>query len=214
MASDDKDVQDLFAGPFEYVDRDKLERSVVGILVEPVLAASGPPPRRLLIGIDFDLSAEDLSTRDGRLRAAFRAFRGNETAVMRAAGAGLRACPACGDACPTLQMSIFLDWFGGLAAAGFGGRALDVAHVRAAPTCKRPACVRVGNRIVQGPKPDHGDSSKGYFCGACGRFAKKKEDLRQCAGCGRAYYCGKECQRTAWPEHKADCGSLTGRQQE
>ncbi|KAJ3320903.1 Adagio protein 3 [Blyttiomyces sp. JEL0837] len=38
-------------------------------------------------------------------------------------------------------------------------------------------------------------------CGVC----QKKGTWRKCAGCGIVAYCGTECQKVDWPDHKADC---------
>ena len=39
-------------------------------------------------------------------------------------------------------------------------------------------------------------------CGFCGQVEKK---MMSCAGCGQVRYCGRECQKQAWPRHKQDC---------
>ncbi|KAI9013711.1 hypothetical protein DFJ74DRAFT_295981 [Hyaloraphidium curvatum] len=41
-------------------------------------------------------------------------------------------------------------------------------------------------------------------CDGCGSVRKGGE-LRKCGGCGTARYCGTECQRAAWAEHKGVC---------
>ncbi|KAJ3296637.1 hypothetical protein HDU76_006700 [Blyttiomyces sp. JEL0837] len=38
-------------------------------------------------------------------------------------------------------------------------------------------------------------------CGGCG----KKGTWRLCAGCGLVPYCGTECQKMTWPDHKVEC---------
>ena len=37
-------------------------------------------------------------------------------------------------------------------------------------------------------------------CGVCG-----KEEGKRCAGCGTVAYCGKECQKAQWKDHKRTC---------
>ena len=39
-------------------------------------------------------------------------------------------------------------------------------------------------------------------CAVCGLADAK---LRHCSRCNSVYYCGKNCQKTHWPEHKAVC---------
>jgi len=38
-------------------------------------------------------------------------------------------------------------------------------------------------------------------CDRCGKLAL----LKTCGGCGREHYCGAECQKAAWGEHKGMC---------
>ena len=41
--------------------------------------------------------------------------------------------------------------------------------------------------------------------GACTVCMKTGIELKRCAGCKVAWYCSKECQNAAWPEHKKTC---------
>ncbi len=45
------------------------------------------------------------------------------------------------------------------------------------------------------------------LCSTCG-VGMGGERLFSCRGCGRAYYCGKQCQRMHWQEHKEGCGRV------
>lgn len=38
-------------------------------------------------------------------------------------------------------------------------------------------------------------------CDKCGKEAQ----LHKCGGCGTRYYCGKDCQKADWKEHKGAC---------
>ncbi|KAI4244092.1 MAG: hypothetical protein LQ352_006916 [Teloschistes flavicans] len=40
-------------------------------------------------------------------------------------------------------------------------------------------------------------------CDTCG---KRLKELKACGGCGKVRYCGKECQKAGWKEHKRVCG--------
>ena len=44
-------------------------------------------------------------------------------------------------------------------------------------------------------------------CAACGVWQLDTDrKLERCSGCMRVYYCGRECQKKDWKEHKKDCG--------
>ncbi|KAF5340504.1 hypothetical protein D9758_014547 [Tetrapyrgos nigripes] len=45
-------------------------------------------------------------------------------------------------------------------------------------------------------------------CSFCEKVSKDK-DLQKCSRCKLVFYCGKECQRMAWPSHKFFCKSVT-----
>jgi hypothetical protein len=43
-------------------------------------------------------------------------------------------------------------------------------------------------------------------CAKCGAQAGAPGvQLRKCSACGKAYYCGPQCQRAHWRQHKAQC---------
>ncbi|KAI0741566.1 hypothetical protein C8Q80DRAFT_1123435 [Daedaleopsis nitida] len=44
-------------------------------------------------------------------------------------------------------------------------------------------------------------------CHYCGEASRAYAKLKRCSGCELVMYCSKECQRRAWPEHKAVCRS-------
>ena len=39
----------------------------------------------------------------------------------------------------------------------------------------------------------------------CSVCSESKLDTKRCTGCYLVWYCGPECQRVAWPEHKEEC---------
>ena len=47
-------------------------------------------------------------------------------------------------------------------------------------------------------------------CGRCWRCGVRLVRPLRCARCGEPEYCGKECQRAAWPAHKRVCSALGG----
>ncbi|KAH9857598.1 hypothetical protein C2E23DRAFT_720185 [Lenzites betulinus] len=42
-------------------------------------------------------------------------------------------------------------------------------------------------------------------CSWCGEAEKPSRRLKKCAACEYSMYCGKQCQRSAWEDHKASC---------
>lgn len=48
-----------------------------------------------------------------------------------------------------------------------------------------------------------------FVCDYCGKHSNAK--LSACARCKFIFYCGRECQRAAWPAHRADCGKALER---
>ncbi len=49
---------------------------------------------------------------------------------------------------------------------------------------------------------EEGENSDDNVCAHC---KQRKDKLLQCAGCKSVKYCGKECQRSDWPNHKTVC---------
>lgn len=39
----------------------------------------------------------------------------------------------------------------------------------------------------------------------CAFCHSKTEDLKRCFGCRKVFYCGKQCQKQHWKEHKPHC---------
>lgn len=57
------------------------------------------------------------------------------------------------------------------------------------------------------------DGDLGAFCHHCVKLAAELgggAKLRRCGRCWSAEYCSGECQKAAWPQHRAACGPETG----
>lgn len=42
-------------------------------------------------------------------------------------------------------------------------------------------------------------------CESCGKIGHTQEAFKMCSRCRISFYCGPECQRTDWPDHKQSC---------
>ena len=55
-------------------------------------------------------------------------------------------------------------------------------------------------------------------CSVCGTVTKMKGaakvTLSRCGGCNGPYYCGAQCQREAWPQHKKECKAAQKKQKQ
>jgi hypothetical protein len=63
-----------------------------------------------------------------------------------------------------------------------------------------------------GVAPARAGSAPLPCCALCGKTVGELaagEKLRKCGGCGVARYCSSECQKTAWPGHKKECGGCS-----
>ena len=49
--------------------------------------------------------------------------------------------------------------------------------------------------------PDKETEAKARECGVC----KIRTNTKKCTGCYSTWFCGVDCQRKAWPEHKRQC---------
>lgn len=46
------------------------------------------------------------------------------------------------------------------------------------------------------------------LCSFCRKTEAKTESFNQCAACKQVYYCGKQCQKSDWKQHKVVCKQL------
>lgn len=46
------------------------------------------------------------------------------------------------------------------------------------------------------------DRRRVKVCLACGKSGRR---LKKCSGCQKVYLCNADCQKAAWPRHRADC---------
>ena len=59
-------------------------------------------------------------------------------------------------------------------------------------------------RLRSSGKGEEGAGRGVRVCDHCGDVAASRKNL-WCARCKEVCYCGRECQRAAWPEHKPTC---------
>lgn len=79
--------------------------------------------------------------------------------------------------------------------------------------CDKPECEMKARKNVQDAymeaqeevkvKVDPGMGRELMLCRTC----RKVDDVKKCQGCGVVAYCGRECQRKDWRNHKGVCGS-------
>eukprot|EP00884_Botryococcus_braunii_P004394 jgi/Botrbrau1/13956/Bobra.250_1s0010.1 len=58
------------------------------------------------------------------------------------------------------------------------------------------------------PRRDAGQKARrqrGLACAQCGKASGGDVKLMDCAGCRSVQYCGRDCQKSHWPSHKAAC---------
>lgn len=80
--------------------------------------------------------------------------------------------------------------------------------VQVTPVCGSRQCeVKIRTQLVEIQKRvmGEGDEHEKKIYGKMGCEVCGKEDAKRCAGCGTVAYCGKECQKVGWKEHKRSC---------
>ena len=56
-----------------------------------------------------------------------------------------------------------------------------------------------GGEPFKSPEKEIGERAR--ECGVC----KMRTNTKKCTGCYSAWFCGVDCQRKAWPDHKRQC---------
>ncbi|KAL8872720.1 MAG: hypothetical protein Q9174_001698 [Haloplaca sp. 1 TL-2023] len=80
-----------------------------------------------------------------------------------------------------------------------------VTRVAIAPIFPVPY-VEAASLFPEGSMPSSGGSkSTGSVDSKCDHCGKMAADLKACGACGKARYCGKECQKAGWKTHKSKC---------
>lgn len=80
--------------------------------------------------------------------------------------------------------------------------------VQVTPVCGAKKCealVRAQLTHMSEAAKKEREESEGRMYGKMSCQVCEKEDAKRCAGCGQAAYCGGECQRKNWGEHKRLC---------
>ena len=88
-------------------------------------------------------------------------------------------------------------------AARWFKKAADQGHVNAQKALEE--LKRQGAKITTGMEltiPNPNESAKKELCGWCDGLLRKN---LWCSGCKKVAYCGADCQKKAWPKHKAEC---------
>ncbi len=85
-----------------------------------------------------------------------------------------------------------------------GGAAFEEAAASSMPILRLAAARKVGPSLADLTDKEISDARK---CWACAKAEDPQGNwkLLVCQRCRTAYYCSKECQRSAWKEHKAEC---------
>jgi hypothetical protein len=81
-----------------------------------------------------------------------------------------------------------------LAAAGLTPKGRE--ELRPLPKCPKEAAAQAALDAVAVKPP---------ACSACGRQDGPGVPLRRCGKCAAVWYCSRECQAGAWPEHRRQC---------
>mmetsp|Transcript_14098 Transcript_14098/g.42649 ORF Transcript_14098/g.42649 Transcript_14098/m.42649 type:complete len:503 (+) Transcript_14098:58-1566(+) len=68
----------------------------------------------------------------------------------------------------------------------------------------------VDRGLISSSDKDHQSYRKIRVCANCG--LQTYEKLQKCARCRRAQYCSRECQKEAWPAHRAVCHRRSAKQ--
>ena len=81
-----------------------------------------------------------------------------------------------------------------LSAAGLAPKGRE--ELRPLPKCPKEAAAQAASDAVAVKPP---------ACSACGRQDGPRKPLRRCGKCTAVWYCSRECQAGAWPQHRRQC---------
>ncbi|GMH37253.1 hypothetical protein BSKO_05126 [Bryopsis sp. KO-2023] len=64
------------------------------------------------------------------------------------------------------------------------------------------AAAKASSRVVPPPPENVEEIKNAVTCASCGTTS----GLKRCGGCGKVWYCGRDCQKGHWGAHKHQCG--------
>ena len=106
------------------------------------------------------------------------------------------------------RLALDADELGLLVAQAFGALVVlcEATDDAAAAVATIRLCAPFGGALEREYGADDDDAARlrafaAGRCAACGKHAPRSK----CARCRRVSYCGADCQRRAWPEHKRWC---------
>lgn len=112
------------------------------------------------------------------------------------------ACQSCGRAAINIVQAPMCAW---------QVEPLVISDAAAIPLCSSPKCDQMAKQKFMGGMDQMEEflealvQDKTNPHQRCGHCAKMGDNLLRCSRCKNSWYCNKECQRTAWKQHKKVC---------